>query len=523
MGCNSSVPRQDSNAPGAITDRPSANLVQHLVVDDIEDHLEIQHTLGEGNYGRVVQALDKVNGSTHALKIIELNKKADRDALRNELSLLRRIQHPNIVRVVASFEDSSNMYMLMELCTGGELWDKVKKDRVEFSEVEVKKVIRKTLSAICYMHNEGMCHRDLKLENFLFESKEPDAEIKICDFGLSMEFHGQSMTQRLGTIEYLAPEVIREDYTNKCDMWAIGCICYELLVGKTPFVDPKGDNQQTMINIIRCETPFKEERWAKLSKRCRAFCELLLEEDPNKRWSADQALRHPWLKMDEAQVLHNRKASQGNVAKYAAENFRQYKEQPKVKQAALMAVAACTVGDHTRSRGLSYSGTGGSSLTAEDVASEEIPSPRKAFDIMDRNKHGTITLDEFCLSMAEAGMPEAEARELFSKVDQDQNNKIHYLEFLAATLSSTNLEDSMLKASFNLLDRDRNGEITTENLLGLFGTSFNKKAGVKAVKEMIKAVDVNHSGTITYDEYVLMMRAGDKAEAESKSIQVDIT
>jgi len=521
-------------APGKVTNRPSANLVQHMVVDDIENYLEIKGLLGEGNYGRVMKAVDKTNGTHYALKIIEMSKKADRDALRNELYLLRRIQHPNIVRVVASYEDASNMYMLMELCTGGELWRKVKKDKVHFEENDVKKIMRKALSAICYMHEEGMCHRDLKLENFLYESEKPDADIKICDFGLSIEHNGKAMSKRLGTIEYLAPEVIREDYTDKCDMWSLGCICYELLVGKTPYVDPDGDNQKTMINIIKCETPFKEERWLSLSKHCRSFVEFLLQEDTEKRWNADQALRHPWLKEAEGK---DRAYSDDHsaIVKIAAESFRMYDAQPKVKQAAMMALALSTAGNHeingrlkmappSPSRSRSGSLLGSSSNLEDEVGGISL-SPKRVFETLDRNHHGTISLEEFCEAMHEAGVSDKEAKELFSKVDQDRNNKIHYLEFLAATLTSQEIEETMLKASFDLLDRDRNGEITTENLLGLFGNSFKNKAGTKAVKEMIRAVDINHSGTITYDEYVIMMRnwsADKNADAECKTIQVEV-
>lgn len=216
----------------------------------VEEDYEVKQLLGEGSFGQVKLVTHKRTGLDRAMKII---KKAEvpaeeRDKMLKEVTILKSLDHPNILKIFDMHEDESHYYLLTEYCAGGELFDRIQKAN-NFNEKMAAKYIKQLLSAIAYLHARNIVHRDLKAENLLFESDADDANLKLIDFGVSSEcFKGNKLKETLGTPYYIAPEVLLQSYDEKCDIWSCGIILYILLCGYPPF---NGDNDNEIIDSVK--------------------------------------------------------------------------------------------------------------------------------------------------------------------------------------------------------------------------------------------------------------------------------
>lgn len=213
-----------------------------LITDGLTDVRERYHInpreIGHGHYGVVRKCMDRETKYWYAIKSIRKSKVSKIEILKRETQILKEVNHPNIIRLIEVHEDAKYLHLITELCTGGELFDRIiektQSDEGHFSERDAAKLVRCILDAIRYCHEEmQIVHRDLKPENFLFSSKEEDATIKIIDFGLSRHEEPLSgiMKTKVGTPYYVAPEVLNKRYTKSCDIWSIGVIAYILLCG----------------------------------------------------------------------------------------------------------------------------------------------------------------------------------------------------------------------------------------------------------------------------------------------------
>jgi len=223
-----------------------------------------------------------------AVKIIRkssLNEK-DRSRFFEEIDVMRSLDHPNILRLYEVYQDDKRYYLVMELCTGGELFDEITK-RSQFSEADAAAIIKQVLSAVAYCHRKKVCHRDLKPENILLDSKSTDANnsIKVIDFGASTRFDGKSkLTQIYGTAYYIAPEVLKSNYSEKCDVWSAGVILYILLSGKPPF---GGVNDKEILESVKQGLfSFTSPEWRSISDEAKTLIKQMLMYDPSKRISA---------------------------------------------------------------------------------------------------------------------------------------------------------------------------------------------------------------------------------------------
>lgn len=279
--------------------------------------------------------------------------------MQREIELLSNMSHPNIIRLFDVFQDKDHVYLIMEFCRGGDLYDRLRaRPKGRFSERRVATMMAKVLSAMCdrprrappaepsdltgapppllrrsaYMHSESIAHRDIKLENFIFESEGKDAQIKLIDFGLSKKFNPrQRMNLVAGTSYYVAPEVLRGSYTEACDMWSIGVVTFMLLSGKPPFNGRSDD--EIMARVRECRYSFKDSIWGTISREARNFVRCLLEPDVNKRWTADMALQHPWLAYCRERRIPR------PLAPEVVRKLQRFKHYSPLKRAALMAVA----------------------------------------------------------------------------------------------------------------------------------------------------------------------------------------
>jgi calcium-dependent protein kinase len=262
-----------------------------------------------------------------AVKSILKSKIQDVDVLRREIDILSEVDHPHIIHLEEVFEDANHLHLVTELCTGGELYDRViekaQSPEKHFSEMDAARIIRNILDAIRYIHDEKqIVHRDLKPENFLLLDKSDDSPVKIIDFGLSRRDDVGVMRSRvgkylrelsvsfgivlsligryfffIGTVYYVAPEVLFDDYTNKCDIWSIGVISYILLSGHPPFLG--STERETLQFVQESVISFPSPDWDDVSQKAIEFVSYLLQRDPETRPTASEALEHPWLQRDD--------------------------------------------------------------------------------------------------------------------------------------------------------------------------------------------------------------------------------
>jgi len=255
--------------------------------------------LGQGSYAIVKEAIHVKTGKTYAVKVI--NKKLMRGKefmILNEIEILKRVSkgHPNIVTLYDYFETPNNLYLVMDLCTGGELFDRIY-NRGHYYEADAADIVRTVCSAVAYLHEKNIVHRDIKAENMLFKGKEENAPLLIADFGLSKIIDNQItvLMTTCGTPGYMAPEVIaRTGHGKPVDMWSIGVLTYFLLCGYTPFDGQRMDEE--VHNILAGNYKFEPvQYWFAVSETARDFIRKLLVVNPNLRMTAKQALQHPWL------------------------------------------------------------------------------------------------------------------------------------------------------------------------------------------------------------------------------------
>jgi calcium-dependent protein kinase len=452
---------------------------------DVNEYYDIeQKELGHGHYGTVRTGINKASGKKLAIKTIPKAKVSRPETMRREISILRTLDHPNIIKLYDVFEGNRHLHLVTELCTGGELFDRIIA-RGHYSEADAAVLVRKICDAVKHCHDRDICHRDLKPENFLFETPAEDAELKVIDFGLSRMDDGLSagvMTTRVGTPYYIAPEVLGRHYDKSCDLWSIGVITYILLCGYPPFY---GDTDPEIFASVRAgRYDFDSPEWTNVSAEAKDLISRLLLLDPSKRLTADEALRHPWLSGFAP-------STEINLNSNIFSSLKRFTGHNKLKKAALAVIA-------------------------DQMTETEIDELKKQFMAIDSDGNGVITIAELAdaLRGMGLGMIEEEVTELLKGIDIDGDGLIDYPEFLAATMKRNlaNKEEYLVNA-FNYFDTKKQGVITKADLVQFMGSE-------EQAQEVIDEVDVNGDGLISFEEFVGMMERkgfGDESEIGGSS------
>eukprot|EP01102_Stenamoeba_stenopodia_P014000 TRINITY_DN4611_c0_g1_i2.p1 TRINITY_DN4611_c0_g1~~TRINITY_DN4611_c0_g1_i2.p1 ORF type:complete len:339 (-),score=95.45 TRINITY_DN4611_c0_g1_i2:253-1269(-) len=265
------------------------------VKEGLEDHYVLGPEIGRGGFSVVVSATEKSSGRKVAVKCIQLDVQ-DADAvkgLKREIKIMKKIDHPNILKLYDVYVEGSDFYLVMELVPGKELFERII-EKGQYSEKHASIIIRQILSAVDYLHGNGIAHRDLKPENLLSSGDGDEEVVKIIDFGLSKKFGDEKLVTSVGSPGYVAPEVLTDDsYDKSVDMWSVGVILYILLSGYPPFF---GDTSSELFKkIIDCNYDFDDPAWDNVSEPPKNLIRQLLVKDPSKRLTAKQMYDHDWV------------------------------------------------------------------------------------------------------------------------------------------------------------------------------------------------------------------------------------
>eukprot|EP00727_Mastigamoeba_balamuthi_P004415 m51a1_g13972 putative calcium calmodulin-dependent protein kinase type 1 (378) ;mRNA; f:990234-991990 len=259
---------------------------------------EVKNPIGEGAFSTVVMAVDRSRADgVVAAKIYNTEKmnSFEREALRKEVEILRSLDHPNIVKLRDVFQTRRRVYLVMEYLSGGELMQRVRSRQV-MGEPEAAHVVGGVLEAVKYLHSRHIVHRDLKLENIVYESSAPGSPVKLTDFGFAKMMDAKGVLDTpCGSPLYVAPEIVREEpYDQSIDMWSAGVVLYTLLCGYPPFYDD--DERKVMEMIVHGEFAWPDPRVVPLSESVRHLVSSLLRVVPSERLSAETALQHRWFR-----------------------------------------------------------------------------------------------------------------------------------------------------------------------------------------------------------------------------------
>ena len=277
------------------------------------DIYEVKNKLGRGKFGLVKLGIDKKTGQKVAIKIMKKSNmdSSDLELVRTEIEILKICQHPNIIRLYNVFENADYMYIIMEYCSGGDLFSYLENRNFRVSEKRASTIIHKMSTAVYYMHSFGVAHRDLKPENVLMTSEDEDSDIRILDFGLSKILGPyEKCDEPYGTLTYCAPEIIvDEPYSRAVDLWSLGIMTYLMVSGKLPFNSE--DENEIARQVVYDEPDYSRNPvWKNISAECKDFIKRLLNKDQNKRMTIKEALEHKWIKMfDDNKFTESRKTN----------------------------------------------------------------------------------------------------------------------------------------------------------------------------------------------------------------------
>ena len=441
--------------------------------DNFFEEYDLKEKLGEGAYGCVYKVLQRKTNYLRAVKAIK-KKLVDRNEFMNEIEVLKTVDHPNIIKLFDCYYDRKFYYMVEEYCSGGDLFDYIQKEKC-FTEKKAKIIFKQLLSAVNHLHKKNIVHRDLKPENIVFiKTKNNDIFIKIIDFGASITFKGQYLSQELGTIYYIAPEVFMNNYNEKADVWSCGIILYTMLCGRPPFCGK--DENSIKAKILHSKLDFPPKSFKNVSPEAIEYLKLLLTYDQEKRISAEEALENTWLVNDSDNGnfgLNNEIIS--NLSKFRT----------------TLGLQKVTI----------------SFLANQISINEEIKELKEEFDKFDVNKDGEISKEEL-IKCLENHYPYQEAIErankIFNEIDFNNDGSINFSEFLTANFKKEKLlSEDTLEKTFQLFDIDGNGFITLDELKESMPIEITSKI---VWKELIEEVDKDGDGQISLDEFKEMMR-----------------
>jgi calcium-dependent protein kinase len=450
---------------------PSRKTIQHAKGLPIDKVYKLKTKIGGGAFGSVWLshrkdypkfkfAIKKINKTEVGTNELEL--------LRREIDVLREVDHPNIIKFYDTYEDSSHIFIVMEYCSGGELFTKITNNGC-LNESEARVYMEKMLMAVSHLHSLKIVHRDLKTENFLFDSNSATKELKLVDFGLSNKFgkNLENLHSQVGTIYYVAPEVLKGSYDSKCDMWSLGVLMFTMLSGDLPFYDESLPLVYKKLNSA--SFTFAKSVWDGVSSTAKDLIRRLLVVDTGERFSATEALSHEWFE--------SLRTKSSKMTYSIIESFNAYRSQSMFQREALR-------------------------IMVKHLPQETIENVKQLFYSLDVTGSGFVQVKDLELALRKSGnFSEDLVNGITSCLDYQKTGAIYYSDFISAALFARrrDTQDEAMLLTFKQLDVENQGELTEESIRqaieALGGSATDEK-----IESIVEAVNC-HGGKISYDEF----------------------
>ena len=454
--------------------------------EDINKNYIFEYDLGKGFFGKVSLVIPKNDkNKKYACKSIDKSKLSSQkiNNLLREIETLSLVDHPNIIKYYETYNDGMYFHIVMELCTGGDLFSRARKNgkrKRHIPEEQARYLIYKITSAIVHCHSLGIVHRDLKPENILYENKSQFSDIKVIDFGLSRKhLHVDDLHSVVGSPFYVAPEVLNGNYDEKCDVWSIGILAYCLLAGCPPFYSTS--KEEVFKKIKYQALQFPEDKFVNVSENAKNFIKNVLIKNPKKRPTAMTALNEPWFQVEFSHEIHN-----NDLHFSCLEKINTFHKPFTFTQRVL-------------------------ELLVKYLPNAQIEKFKNIFNALDKKKIGFISVSDLEKVMKQLELKVNENqiakigtkrydKYLKSSINDDLHNPvINFSNFILAVIDR-NIIDSKPKLMevFKVLDTNKTGQLTIQSVQKAFERT-GKKTSLDEVRKMFEEIGFEEHQTMNFD------------------------
>ena len=442
-------------------------------IENIEKYYKFLKELGRGSYGTVFRIQNIATGEIYACKKLDKKFIKNKNRINTEINLLKATDHPNIVKLYEIYEDITSLYLVMEECNGGELFQRLvknAKNHINYTEKEAAKIMKQIFESVNYLHSHGVCHRDLKPENILFSSMSENFQIKLIDFGLSKVWkeNNKIMKGSIGTLYYMAPEVIYGRYNEKCDVWSCGVILYMLLCGLPPFFSL--NEKELKRKILNFEYNFNYKAFDKISDEAKNLISKIFVM-PDERPSISELLNSNWIK-------ENAPNSNNEISNIDFIQIKKYCKLNLVQKSII-------------------------NFSAFHLSSNETEEFVKLFKNIDKNNDGVITFDELQkgISILNLRIKQEDLIKIFKETDIDKNGLINYTEFISTLIDYENsIKEDKLIECFKKYDADNSGKINFMEFCEIIKPQNEKEK--QELRDLFNQFDINKDGEIDINEFI---------------------
>ncbi|KAK8571549.1 hypothetical protein V6N12_027634 [Hibiscus sabdariffa] len=463
------------------THSATSKVLKDPLEENILEKYEIGEELGRGEFGITYQCVHLETKEIYACKKIskaKLKTDIDVEDVTREVEIMMHLpKHPNLVSFREAFEDNDAVYLVMELCRGGELFDRIVA-KGHYTERAAAKVIKTILEIVKVCHRHGVVHRDLKPENFLLADESEAAPIKVIDFGLSIFYEpGERFSDIVGSPYYMAPEVLRRNYGKEIDIWSTGVILYILLCGVPPFW---ADTEEGIAHaIIRGEIDFERDPWPKISEEAKDLVTCMLDPNPYTRMTVQEVLEHTWIQ-------NLQQAPNFNLGENVGTRIKQFSLMSKFKKKILRVVA-------------------------NNLPNEQIDLIIEMFNTMDTDDNGYLSFEELRDGLHKIGhsVSDHDVKMLMEAADIDGNGTLSCEEFVIMVVHLKRIgNDEHLTQAFHHFDTNQSGYIEFEELREALLQDDPGPNNEQLIKDIMQDVDRDKDGRISFQEFKAMMLSG---------------